>query len=159
MPSNKHHHGAASPLEVKSLQSLEPALESHRVRTRMNRQHVLFLDVLLTVILALMLLMPSETSWAHRQQVGYGGHALDASLQLGSGGYNRSVSAPSRFRRSRYAVGNSRSLYTVSRAGGLRYNRHNAFAPRSRYRSTGYTGNRYSRSYHRRFRYQGSGYR
>ena len=159
MPSNKHRYGAASPLEVKSLQSPEPAPGSHRMRTRMNRQHVLFVDVLLTVILALMLLMPAATSWAHRQQLGQGGHALDASLQLGSNGYNRRSSAPSYLQRSRYAVGNSRSLYTVNRAGGLSYNRHNAFASRSRYRSTGYTGNRYSRGYHRRFRYQGRGYR
>ncbi len=139
----------------------ETGLDTDRSHTRVSRRHVIFLDALLVMILALLLVLPEATIWA-QQQVGQGGHALDGNLQLGSGGYNRRTSAPSRIQRSRYAVGgyagrgrgsSSRSLYTVNRAGGMSYSRHNAFAPRSRYRSTGYSGNRYSSGYQRRFRY------
>ena len=106
--------------------------------------------------LALLTLIVPSSSVSGQRQVSRGGHALDANLQLGSGGYNRhSRSTRSYLQRRPYAVGSSRQLYTVNRAGTMTYNPNNAFAPRSPYRATGYTGDYSSRSYHRRFRYQG----
>ena len=132
-------------------------LDKYQTHTRVGSRHVLFLDALLTVILVLLLGLPAATSWAMQQRVQFG-RALDANMKLGSNGYNRHTSAPSRIQRNRYAVGSSRSLYSVNNTGSMSYTRHNVFAPRSRYRSTGYSGSSYTRSHHRSFRYQGRGY-
>ncbi len=143
-------------------------LDTYRTPTRVGSRHILFLDALLMAILVLLLGLPAATSWARQQKVQYG-RALDANMKLGSGGYNRHTSAPSRIQRNRYAVGSyagrsraggsSKSLYAIDRTGSMSYTRHNAFASRSRYRSTGYTGSRYTSNYHRSYRYQGRGYR
>ena len=138
-------------------------LVKYQTHPRVGSRHILFLDALLTVILVLLLGLPAATSWARQQKVQYG-RALDANMKLGSNGYNRHTRAPSRIQRNRYAVGSyaggrSRSLYAVNRNGSMTYTRRNVFASRSRYRSTGYTGSRYTNNYHRSFRYQGRGYR
>jgi hypothetical protein len=91
---------------------------------------------------------------------GYGqalghGHNLDGSLQIGSGGYNRSSWGgldPGILPYERYTVGSTRPLWTLNRNGEFVYNTHNAFNPRSRYRATGYTGNYLSPPSYSRFR-------
>ena len=120
----------------------------------MKYRVIFLLNLACLALLAVLLAMPLAQTFAQRRG---GGHALDSSLQLGSGGYNRRGGSRTGMQRSRYSTGGSRSLYVVGRSGNLRYSRNNAFAPRSRYRSTGYAGDRSSNSYQRRFRYQGSG--
>jgi hypothetical protein len=114
---------------------------------------------LVTATVVMALVIAAVGTAFGQMQVSRGGHALDANLKLGSGGYNRPARASSVVSRSRYTHGSSRSLYTVNSRGQMRYNPNNAFTPRSRYRATGYTGDYSSRSYHSRFRYQNSGYR
>lgn len=144
-------------------------LDKYRTPRRVGRRHILFLDALLMAFLVMLLGLPAATSWAMQQKVQYG-RTLDANMKLGSGGYNRHTRAPSRIQRNRYAVGSyagrgraggsSRSLYAVDRTtGDMSYTRKHSFAARSRYRSTGYSGSRYTSSYHRSYRYQGRGYR
>ena len=81
------------------------------------------------------------------QHRGGGGHALDHSLRLGSGGYN---GPPKRHNQRSFA---QRDLYTVGRGGDLVYNQWNAFAPRSRYTPVGGTFNPYGAGT-ARFRYR-----
>jgi hypothetical protein len=108
-------------------------------------------------------LTPSVNKPTPINRGGYGqalghGHNLDGSLQVGSGGYNRSGWGglnPSIMPYERYTVGSTRPLYTVSRNGEFVYNTHNAFNPRSAYRATGYTGNYLSQPSYSRFRSSG----
>ncbi len=80
------------------------------------------------------------------------GHSLDASLKVGSGGYNRPAHG-GRMSRHRYGVGSSRPVYSVRMDGEMRYNRNNAFA-RGRYGVTGSQGG-FGRAHHHRYRYTG----
>ena len=105
------------------------------------------------VALGALLLLGSMTIALGQHRI-HSGRALDASLQIGSGGYNRPTGG-GHMQRSRYSVGSSRSLYTVRRDGSMRYNPNSAFAPRSRYVATGPGGGLPSSAYHRRFRYTG----
>ena len=94
-----------------------------------------------------------------QQRVDQGGHALDASLRLGSDGYNRRTGGQVRGRqvvpqRHRYGPSMSSSPYVVTRNGTMRHSPTNAFAPRSSYRPTGYSSE-FSHANDRRFRYQG----
>ena len=86
--------------------------------------------------------------------------ALDSNLLLRPRGYKITYNTPNRVQNSRYSPGSSSPLYTISRTGDLRYNPHNAFSPRTRYRPTGFHGSYRSTTRHgRRYRYTGSNYR
>ena len=88
---------------------------------------------------------------SHGRQRTYGGtqgHALDASLQFGSGGYNRPVSSRG-FSRGLYGAGSSRSIYRVGRDGNMVWDANAAFGSPKMYSPTG--GHSGARG--RRFRY------
>jgi hypothetical protein len=104
--------------------------------------------------LVVALALASFSSLAMQHRVGQGGHALDRSLLVGSGGYNRPVNSRGPYSRQTYSPGSSRALYTVRADGTMRYSPHNAFNPRGAYHATGYTGDVTSHAHHRRFRYQ-----
>lgn len=104
-----------------------------------------------TVIVALVVMVFVGISVG--QQVVNRGYALDANLQVGSGGYNRAARG-SYLYRPRYTVGATR--YGVNNRGGVGFYRsHNSMA-RQRYKSTGYRGSRSYQSRNfpsRRYRY------
>lgn len=82
------------------------------------------------------------------------GHALDASLQVGSGGYNRRVNRGHGGMNSpRYTFGATRSPYVVNSRGEMVYSPNNAFNPNSRFTVTGYSGDYTGRRAQRSFRY------
>lgn len=118
----------------------------------MKRRILLVLNMICLCLLMILIAVPQPGAPA--QQLAADGRALDANLRLGSGGYNRRVSAPNQLQRSRYKAGSSRSPYVIGRHGDFRYSRNNAFAPRGRYKSTGYKGSRHSNAYSKRFRYR-----
>ena len=119
-------------------------------KTTNPRRMRLAIGLLATALAAL-------TMSATAQKMVGSGHALDANLEVNSGGYNRPANAPGYVHRNRYVAGSSRQLYTVNRAGTMTYNPHNAFASNSRYKATGYAGDYSSQAWHSRVRYQGSG--
>ncbi len=103
------------------------------------------------VALAGLLIFGSMSIALAQYRVG-SGQALDASLQVGSGGYNRPAHG-GRMSRHRYGVGSSRPVYSVGGDGQMRYNRDNAFA-RGRFGVTGSQGG-FGRAHHHRYRYTG----
>ncbi len=88
----------------------------------------------------LLVVVATALSSLAQQQMGRGGHTLDANLQLGSGGYNRAVRPSGYMAGRRYTIGSSKPLYVVGPRGGMHYSPNNAFFPRSQYRATGYPG-------------------
>ena len=118
----------------------------------MKSRILLILNMICLCLLAMLIAAPQPGAPAQERVAD--GHALDASLRLGSGGYNRRTAGPNMLRNSRYTVGASRSPYVISRTGSYVHSPHNAFAPRGRYRSTGYQGTVHSTGYSRRFRYR-----
>ena len=93
-----------------------------------------------SVVIFLLVVVATAFSSLAQQKLRHDGHALDANLQLGSGGYNRAVRPPGYMADRRYTVGSSKPLYVVGPGGGMHYSPNNAFFPRSQYRATGYPG-------------------
>ena len=84
-----------------------------------------------------------------QQLVGSGGHALDANLRLGSGGYNRTRGGSRFVARHPYAVETTRQRYKGGTTG-------RTFATQRRYDATGYARNQggVQMRDHQRFRYE-----
>ncbi len=86
---------------------------------------------LLAVLAVLLLVLPGSSTQAQRR-ADRGGHALDASLQLGSGGYNRPVRTNSFV---------SKPLYKVSGSGEMRYSSSSAFGRPRQFQAPRRAGN------------------
>ena len=105
-------------------------------------------------LLVLLALLPVGAALA-QYMTGQGGHALDGSLQMNSGGYNRSVRSGAGMGRSRYAAGTTRAVYRTNRHGNRGYNPRAAFAPKTRYAPTGYPRGGRQHTGGNRLRYRG----
>jgi len=107
-------------------------------RELLNRHRTGFLFLLGAALVATTL----SASWVIAQQRVADGRALDSSLKVGDGGYNRTGHRTGGGVQSyRYTPTKNKPLYTTDRQGNMIYNSHNAFNPNSRYTATGYTGN------------------
>ena len=87
--------------------------------------------VLIPVLLAITVLAPAMAPTPAQVRVGSSGHALDANLQLGSGGYNSRSGPRQQFM--------NRPTYTVSASGATVYRHHRALGMNRRY-GVGRTG-------------------
>ncbi len=87
--------------------------------------------LLISVLLAITVLAAAMAPTPAQVRVGSSGHALDANLQLGSGGYNSRSGPRQQFM--------NRPTYTVSASGATVYRHHSALGMNRRY-GVGRTG-------------------